>query len=189
MPVSFRSNEVVLLDACCILNLYATRCMEQILQTIPARFAVAEMAAAEALYVRRGGDGEDADAKEAIDLQPLIRAGWLQVLPWGNDQEKATFVIFAAELDDGEAMTCALAFHREAIVATDDRKTRRVLQARAPHIPVVTTTELVKQWADLRTTTQPFLRQVWVDIRDRARFVPGRADPWYAWWDNILQDQ
>lgn len=53
----------ILLDACCLLNLYATRRLDEILVAVQGRFAAAERVAAEALYIRRGGDGEDADGR------------------------------------------------------------------------------------------------------------------------------
>lgn len=43
------SAGLILLDACCVLNLYGGRCMEQILRTSQWTFAVAQRAANEVL--------------------------------------------------------------------------------------------------------------------------------------------
>jgi hypothetical protein len=188
MSASFRAHELVLLDACCLLNLYATRQIEEILRTIPARFAVAERAAAEALYVLHGGSGDDANDREPVDLQPLITAGLLEILQPETEGELASFVNFAAELDDGEAMTCALAVHRSAAVATDDRKALRILQAGAPQVSMHTTTDLIKSWADSRQITGSPLKKVLIDVQERACFAPGKHDPLQAWWDAMFRD-
>src|SRR5712692_6705387 len=107
---------LILLDACCLLNLHATRRLEEVLRTVRGRFAIVERVAAEALYTRRGGSGEDADEKDPIDFHPLVALGLLEVLCVETADEAASYIGFAAELDDGEAMTCALALHRGAEV-------------------------------------------------------------------------
>ena len=183
------SQPVIILDACCLLNLYASRQIEAILRAIPERFAAAEAAAAEALYVRCGGGGKDADKREPIDLQPLIHTGLLDILSLETEVEEASFVRFAAELDDGEAMTCALAVHREADVATDDRKAIRVLNSVATHVRVHTTVGLLKWWAEIEQPAEATLKRVLTNVRERGNFVPGRHDPLLPWWIAILDER
>ena len=177
----------IILDACCLLNLYASRQIEAILRAIPTCFAAAEAAAAEVLYVRYGGSGQDANKREHIALQPLIRAGLLDILSLDTQSEIASFIRFAGELDDGEAMTCALAVHREADVATDDRKAIRVLNSVAPHVRVHTTASLLKWWAKTEQPSERILKRVLTDVQERANFVPGRHDPLLPWWRDVLQ--
>ena len=184
-----RSGEPgIILDACCLLNLYASRQIEAILRAIPVRFAVSEAAAAEVLYVLHGGGGQDARRREHVDLQPLIRAGLLDILSLETEVEKASFVRFAAELADGEAMTCALAVHREADVATDDRKAIRVLNSVAPHVRVHTTASLLKWWAETEQPSERILKRVLTDVQERANFVSGRHDPLLPWWRDVLNE-
>jgi hypothetical protein len=172
----------VLLDACCLLNLCATRFIEDILRALPLRFAVADRAAAEVRYLRRGGAGLDADVREPVDLQPLVAAGLLEVLAFATADEEASFVQFAANIDDGEAMTCALAWHRQAAVATDDLKTLRIVRPLVPPLPIYTTAGLMRQWADGQQVTGPVLKRALLNIEERARFAPGRHDPLRSWW-------
>lgn len=186
MAVSFEGSARILLDTCCLLNLYATGRSDDILRALPPRFAVAERVADEAIYVRRGGGGDDADEKEPIALQPLIAAGLLEVLTLETEAESASFVTFAAELDDGEAMTCALALHRGWVVGTDDRKAQRVCGAGQPPLAVCTSPALLKAWAEVRQIAGAALRRVLLDVRERARFAPGKHDPLQAWWDVAL---
>ena len=178
----------ILLDACCLLNLYASRQMEVILRVIPVRFAAAEAAVAEVLYVLHGGGGQDARKREQVDLQPLIRAGILDILSLETEMEKANFVRFAAELADGEAMTCALAVHREADVATDDRKAIRVLNSVAPHVRVHTTVGLLKWWVEIEQPAKATLKRALTDVRERGSFIPGRHDALLSWWSDVLNE-
>ena len=177
---------LVPLDACCLLNLCATRQPENILRTLPLRAAVAEMAAGEVRFLRRGGAGPDANGRDAIDLQPLISSGLLTLLRLETDQEIATFVQFAADLDDGEAMTIALALRRGLAVATDDRKALKLLARYAPHLPTFTTAGLLHQWAGIQQPSLEELRRVLLDVQERARFAPGRHDPLQGWWQAAL---
>lgn len=79
-PTDVGVPPLVLLDACRVINLYAARQIHEILSSFPARFAVAERAKAEALYVRQGGSGENADDREPVDLRSLVTGGLLEVL-------------------------------------------------------------------------------------------------------------
>jgi hypothetical protein len=84
--------------------------MAEILEALSCQFGIARHVANEAMYV---GSSSDADEdREPVDLDPMIRAGLLTVLDLGSPAEFSGFVGFAAELDDGEAATCALAVHR-----------------------------------------------------------------------------
>ena len=186
--VAYFGQPSIILDACCLLNLYASRQIEAILRAIPVRFAAAEAAAAEVLYVLHGGGGQNACKREQVDLQPLIRAGLLDILSLDTQVEKVRFVRFAGELDDGEAMTCALAVHREADVATDDRKAIRVLNSVAPHVRVHTTVGLLKWWAETEQPSERILKRVLTDVQERANFIPGRHDPLLPWWRDVMDE-
>ena len=177
----------MLLDACCVLNLYATGRMDRILRALPWRIAVADRVAGEALYLRRGGGGEDTDERDPVDLGPLIAQGLIEVLQLENEDEAASFVGFAAQLDDGEAMTCALALHRGGVVGTDDRKARRICGLQVPPLAIRSTPTMLKIWVDNEQIADAELRQSLVTIRERARFVPGRHEPLQAWWVAALR--
>jgi hypothetical protein len=177
---------VVILDACCLLNLYASRHFLAILQVLPMRFVVAEAASKESLFVYQGGQGPDAHTREAVDLAPAFSVGLLTLVNIETEAEGLDFLAFAAELDDGEAMSCAIAKHRGYAIATDDRKASSVIQRVAPHIQLVTTTSLVRQWAETAELEPPRLREVLTDIRQRGRFFPPAGDPLRPWWDAAL---
>lgn len=102
---------VTLLDACVVIDLYATRQMEPILRADPTAVSVVDLVRSESLYVRRGGSGEDAREREPVDLDPVLAAGVVRVVT-PSDAELRSFVDLTLRLDDGEAMTAAVAIHR-----------------------------------------------------------------------------
>lgn len=180
-------RHLLLLDACCLLNLFATRHIEEILRTLQERFAIAAVVSAEAMWVYRGGAGNDALEREAVDTQPLLAAGLLEVLAPETDAENEDFVAFAAVLDDGEAMTAALAMHRDGTVATDDRKARREIAGRAPHVALSSTAELLHMWASTARVHPAVLARALQDVHTRAQFLLRSQDPFRPWWDSASQ--
>lgn len=175
---------VTLLDACAVVNLYATRRMDQILATIDGPVAVVDVVEREAQYVFQGGDGEDAREREPIDLQSLVFQGVLTVIEATHEEELLTFIDLTQELDDGEAMTAALAIHRGFTVVTDDRKAVRVLASRA--VPLRGTLDVVKTWADRQAIESEALRVVLTDLRERGNYYPSRNHALRRWWDTAL---
>jgi predicted nucleic acid-binding protein len=174
------AQRCILLDACCVLNLYATGRMAEILTTIPAAFQIVEAVHREALYIR--GRGGDTSQNEPVDLQPLIDAGILSVAILETEAETNSYIDFGNSLDDGEAMTCAIAVHRTYTIATDERKATRMLAEVASHLTIITTSAILKEWVETRAITADDVSQILADIRDRARFEPGARDPLQTWW-------
>ena len=121
-------------------------------------------------------------SREAIDLDPHIAAGTI-VTTTLSDDETATYVRFAADVDDGEAQVLAVGLHRGLAVATDDRRARRV--GAREEVKLLSTPELVLRWAHHTGRDTDDLRQAVVDIEVRARYRPRPADPNRAEWDRL----
>jgi predicted nucleic acid-binding protein len=151
------------------------------------RFAITDVARREAQAVRRGV-GEHADDRDPIPWEELVTAEMVDVLTLTGEAEAATFVEFAAQLDDGEAATCALARHRGYAVATDDRSARRLLPMGAPAMRIYSTLDLMRQWCDVRTFRPAEIGQVLNDVRERGRFLPPRANPLRPWWERFFPE-
>ena len=92
----------------------------------------------------------------------------------------------AALVDDGEAATAALALHRGCAVATDDRKARRVFGEFMPDVPLVSTLDLMKLWADESQIPRDELRAAMDAMRRSASYVPSRSAPLFDWWVSIM---
>jgi hypothetical protein len=180
--------DTVVLDACCLINLAAAGALETWLSDLALKWVLPEAVLGEALLLRAssGQPAAVADADpsepvpEPITLAPHIASGLLTVIRPETDAELAAYVAFARELDDGEAMALAIAECRGWRLATDDRKAMRL--AGAAGVSVLTTSMIVKQWADQRSPTATEIRVALIAVRDRARFLPGGRDPLWDWW-------
>lgn len=169
----------LILDTCVVLSLYATRRMEALLAALPGPILIAEAVLHEALYVHVIVDG--VREKEPIILGPLVDAGKLTVVAPESQAEYESLLEFAMVLDDGEAMTCALALHRGLRIATDERKTIRLVGDR---IAVVGTLDLVRGWASDAGASADEIREMLAAIADRG-YVPGQDHPHWPWWSDL----
>ncbi|MXZ01096.1 hypothetical protein F4Y93_10775 [Candidatus Poribacteria bacterium] len=181
---------VLILDASCLLNLYATGRFGEILVVSLYRFAVADYVLdEEALFtlVRESFDGPLERAP--VDLRPFIEDGLVEVMSVESTEEIATFVDLAIQIDDGEAITASLAAHRGCAVATDDRKARRVIAEQAPTVPLVSTLDLLSEWAEASQMSMSELKSVFAAMQTGASYVPGRRDPRFDWWVEVMQEE
>ena len=177
---------VLILDASCLLNLYATDRMLEIAAALPWQLAVADyVLEQEALYVRTIGAQEEQEETVPVDLSTLIDEGLLLVLRLKNPSEQSSFVELAAVLDDGEAVTGAIALNRGHAVAIDDRKAIRVLGEKARGMRLVSTLELMRQWSAFVPAQE--VREALRAMQHRARYVPGQRGPLHDWWRDMME--
>lgn len=170
------TQPLVVLDACCVINLCATGCLGEILRGLPFQFAVsAEMADEELLFVTN-----QAGERDLIDPATLGHSGLASLTL--DPSEIELFVDFAAQLGDGEARTCALAVSRGAHIATDDRKTIRILMEDFPEVTIHTTPSLLKHWSDASAVSPALLSNIIQRIEIGARYRPGSREPLLNWW-------
>lgn len=180
----------IILDGCALLNLYASRRIAEMLGTMPRPCALADYVRDhEALWVGRNRSGPQAE-REKVDVGPLVTSGLIEVVTLEGDEEMAHFLTLASssKLDDGEAMSGALAHSRGLVVATDDKAALKVFRSHSPPIPTCSTASLVKHWAECAAVDPATLRRVLLDIRERASFDPSGADPLQPWWRAALND-
>jgi len=173
---------MLLLEACCLLNLYATDRLREIAVTPPHRLGVAQyVLAQESLYVRRPVPSAAREERIRIDLSSLVREDLVQVLHLEHPLEERLFVDLAALVDDGEATTGAIALNRGYAIAMDDRKARRVFTEHMQTVRLISTLEIMKNWADRATVSNAELRAAMVRIRSGTGYVPSKRDPLYDW--------
>ncbi len=177
----------LLLDASCLLNLYATRFLREIADTVPYQFAVSDyVLEQETLYIWCLGPDDTREERVPVDLSPLVGEGLIIVMRLEHLEEELTLIDLAVSIDDGEATTGALAFHRGCSVATDDRKARRVIRERFPTVPLVSTLELLNLWAQSGSVSNIDLQEAMMSMQTGASYVPGYRDPLYSWWREII---
>ncbi len=104
-----------------------------------------------------------------------------------TSEEVATFVDFAISIDDGEAITAALALHRDSALATDDRKARRVIAEQAPSVDLASTLDLLSNWVEVAHVSAAELRSVFEAMISSASYVPGRRNPHFDWWHEVMR--
>ena len=168
-----------IIDTCCLINLLAVGRVGDWLPLLGLRWHIPSAVMGEALYLR-GSDEAGKPRKEPVDLRPLVAGGALAVCGLESSEETDLYVRLAAELDDGEAMALALAKCRNWLLATDDRKGRRLAADLA--VTVLTTPDLMKRWADAASPTPDELAAALRRIREFARFVPSEDFPLHDWW-------
>ena len=176
-------HDTLILDASCIISLYASRQIENILRSIPKSVSVsAYVYEKEALWIYGGPDDNIMLTKERIDLQPFVDTDLLKIVEIGTGNEGELRVNFEASLDPGEAVTGAIAVHRTWAIAIDEKKARNLFNREAPNIQLVYTLELVKHWVDVSGPSAETISAALRDIRYRAIYQPGQNHPLYTWW-------
>ena len=176
----------VVLDACCVLNFSASGHFIAILKSIPAEVVVTQVVREKELITLQRLKNEENDS--VIQFETAITQGLLSVVDFESELEEETFVNYAFELgDDGESATCAIAFHRGWAIATDDKKAISFSQKEAPHLQVLSTLEIIKNWSEQTNLTSTELCNILGAIRTKGRYTPHRNHPLLNWWENLMK--
>src|SRR6266568_4306979 len=97
--------DYIILDACCVINLFASGEMLSILETTPDKFAIADYVfEREVLKIYNGPDSDVMQTKKVIDLSPFVGNSLLTLASPSCEDEYMDFVNFTCYLDDGEAI-------------------------------------------------------------------------------------
>ncbi len=170
-----------MLDACVLINLVASDEIENIFSAAESEFRICEVVMKESYYLR--SDDLQEESVEAIQLDSLVNSEMLGVCAVETEVEEALYVNYAGQVDDGEAMSIAIAEARGYAFATDDRKARRIfLEATGSTDRLISTSELVRKWAEREAIPAERLRSALLGISARATFIPRRIDPNFQWW-------
>jgi hypothetical protein len=187
----------VAVDACCLINLLAAGTIfpdpppsqakgrasmpKGATTALECTLRVPGVVTNESLYLLQPDDDDESKlVKTPIDLTPLFGAGVLVECDVEGEEETNLFVQFAAALDDGEAACMAIAKNRAWTLATDDRPATRL--AGQFNVPVVTTAELVKDWAKKSKAKKAEITRTLLNIQQFAKFVPRQNSPEAQWW-------
>ncbi len=178
----------LVVDASTLINLYATSRLREIALDLPHTIFVSRcVLERENLYVRVQ-EAAGTISNRHIELTALITDGLIQLVETSGEAEAQLLIELATELGDGEAQTAAIAIHRGYIVATDDRKARRLLAEHWPGVRVLTTTEILRIWSESSTITPQELRDAFTAIQTGACFIPPTNDPEYNWWQSLMRE-
>jgi hypothetical protein len=169
----------LLQDACVLLNLLGSGRFSDIACGIEREFAISKAAAKECLFLHDLQTGD----KEAVDLEPLVKNGELQILDVESTTERSLYVAYAVELDDGEAMSLALAQVRGIALATDDRKARALIAKQAASIDLWSTPRILQEWQAKQGISPGEMRVVLTQITNCSRFFLKPTHRDWPWWN------
>ncbi len=135
------SQEGVILNACCLINLCASRYFSSILEALPVPVMVAaDIYEHEVLRVYSERVGEEGLIHEQIELQPLLHAGLLVAVSPSSDTEVASVIeLAAASGEDADAFTAALPLHRHWAIGVDDSKAAAFFRRNTRHLQLLST--------------------------------------------------
>ena len=178
-------ERILVIDTCVLINLLATGEIEKILRIAAQKSLICSAVKKESLYLR----GEDPAADpEAIDLFPLVAKGVLAFCQVETPNEEQLYVNYASELEDGEAMTLAIALTRNWELATDERKARRLYKETAGNDKALTTTsQLIRDWVEAEDIADEHIKLVLLRIERRAHYRPPNWDSNNEWWTSACQ--
>jgi predicted nucleic acid-binding protein len=171
--------KLLLNDASVLLNLLAADCIAEIAAALDWHFAICPLVRDEAKRLRDASTGD----MVPVDIAPLIESGVLQILELSGNDEQVLYVEQSIVVDDGEAMSIAIAASRRLELAIDDKQASNHVRRTFPDLRLWTTPEIIKLWADTAALAPQRLGQVLSLIEGRARYSPPNLHPLAAWWN------
>lgn len=180
-------REYLIIDACVLINLIATGLLKEILSLIAQNSVICVLVKGESLYLR---NEEDINELESIDIDDLVNQEIIQLSDCETVEEQELFVNLAADLDDGEAMSVALALSRNWHLATDDKKARRIFTENSQDEQLlVSTSDLIKEWVDNENIDDFIIKSILLKVERKASFRPSKSDINLKWWNDILSSE
>ncbi len=179
------TQQIIVIDACCLLNLLATLREVEITQALAVSWVIPESARAEVNHLRTPPDEAGERHRVVVDLVPLERAGLLETRAL-DDEWLDAFVTCAAHLNDADAACVALAATMDVPLATDDPRERRVAKELYDSLQIKSTLEFLQRAANVLELDDSTLAQIAYDLRWRGNFLPPRRDPLGSWFARHL---
>lgn len=177
-------HDTLLLDACCVITLSASGIFEELLRLLPVKVGVADYVVdQEALWHYDGPPNDMRAEQRTINLQPMIDRGLIDKVTLETEEEQLTFLAYSTILDDGEAMTGAIAFHRSYSIATDEKKGLRIFSEDMPGIQLITTPELLRYWAEETRAEFNLVCEVIQNTRYKGVYMTPRGHALLDWWE------
>ncbi len=171
---------ILLIDTCVLINLLASGEIKPILKAAAQQSLLCSVVEKESIYLRAD---DPQDGLENVNLQPLIKDGVLSVCNIETPEEEQLYVNYASVLDDGEAMSLAVALVRGWYLATDERKARRLFLEAANNAGLlITTSMLIRDWSEAKRIASNRLKSILLQIENRARYRPSTWDVNHQWW-------
>lgn len=181
----------VILNACCVMSLYASGQMTSVLKALPGPIMITRyVLEQEVLRVYRATEESEAVPDEQIELAPFISAGLISSAPLASEEELKYFVELAKALgDDGEAWSGALAIQRGWALGIDDPRSSAIFNKIAPDLHVLSTPVFLHYWVDRTRPPPEMVRMALQNVERRAEYSPLPHHPLYTWWQGCISQQ
>lgn len=176
-----------ILDACSLLNLYASQYLEPILKSRAGQFYIVEQVRQESLYIRKPAETSPGFEYEQVKLDPYFLSGLIKLVSLDTEDEISFFVELAANLDDGEAATIAIAIKRQMTFVTDDRKAMRIFKQQNPPTGSLSTLEIIKEWHEQEKNDPKLTKTVLQNILQYANYKPAKNHYLFEWWNTMIR--
>jgi hypothetical protein len=176
----------LVIDACCTLNLLATRLEIEIVSACELELIISDRAHAEALFLHTPPDDDGVRTKEVASTERLRAAGLLRIRAIDSDPLIDAFVACAAQLRDEDASCVALAGVLGLPLMTDDGKEQRVARKVFPRIEIVSTLAVLHEAVRVLPLAEDAVLRLTSDLRWRGNFAPPRKDPLSSWYADLL---
>ena len=170
--------KLLLNDSSVLLNLLAADCLSSIAVATGWQFAICPAVQDETKKLRDPHTGEMAE----VDITPHLTSGLLQVLDLSGDEEQTLYVEQSIVVDDGEAMSIAIAAHRQLELAIDDKQATNQTRRTFPQVRIWSTPEILKHWTEISHIDAEVLREAIYRIETRSRYFPSKSHPLAEWW-------
>jgi predicted nucleic acid-binding protein len=170
--------KLLLNDSSVLLNLLAADCLAELSADLQWQAVICSAVRDEVKKLRDAETGDMAP----VDIGPLLASGLLQVVEVAGDAEQALYIEQAIVVDDGEAMSIAIAACRGLDLAIDDKQATNHARRTFPGMKLWNTPEILKLWVETASVPRERLQKVIRLIETRARYFPPRSHPLAAWW-------
>lgn len=166
------TRQLVVIDACCVLNLLAMRRELEIVAALGLHLLDTPQTSVEPLTLWTLPDAEGERSKEPASTEALRHAGHLATHSLDGDDLVDAFIAAAEHIRDADASCIALAGVLKLPLLTDDRKERRIACDLFPGIELVSTLDVLADAERALAWSATELAIVANDLRWRGNFAP-----------------
>lgn len=177
----------IVIDACCTLNLLATRRDVEIVRALDLRLLDTPMTSVEPLFLWSPPNEDGERARHPITTNDLREAGRMMTRPLDAEALVDAFVAAATRIKDADASCIALAGVLGVPLLSDDCKERRIATEMFPSIELVSTLDVLHDASRSLAWSDQELAQVAAALRWGGNFAPPRNDPRADWYAALLR--
>lgn len=181
------SHKLVVIDACCMLNLLATKREADIVRAADLRLLDTPQVSTEPKHLLSPPDEDGSRIKSPASTTALRDVGLLETRALEEEAVVDAFVAAAARIKDTDASCIAVAGVLGLPLLTDDAKARRIACEMFPSIELISTLDVLHAASGRLGWSPSELRAVAMALFWGGNFAPPKRDPRSPWYKGLLQ--